>query len=107
MTDQFDAEGDWLRLHEIEMELDKTDPRESPPYRNARVKLNREKRRILRRMEGADPMCAVAGKLKDGKLRYNQLTEEEKRIYRVKKSVLRILQLIDKSTGPKWWEQYK
>lgn len=98
---------DPLRLHVIEMELDKTDPRESPPYRSKRQKLNREKARILRRMEGKDPMCTVAGKLKNGGLHYNDLSERQKAQYRVKKQVLRILEAFDKSTGPKWWERYK
>ena len=98
---------DQLRLHVIEMELDKTDPRESPPYRSDRQKLNREKKRILKRVEGKDPMCAVAGRQKNGKLQYNDLSEEQKVQYRMKKQVLRILEALGKSTGPKWWERYK
>lgn len=46
---------DRVRLHEIEMELDRTDLWEQAPYRNARRKLGREKDRILRRLEGKDP----------------------------------------------------
>lgn len=98
---------DWLRLHVIEGELDKTDPRESPPYRSDRQKLNREKKRILKRMEGKDPMCAVAGKLLNGKRKYHNLKKKEREQYRMKKQVLRILEAVDKSRGPKWWERYK
>lgn len=39
-----------IRLHEIERELDKTDLREIPPYRNNRRKLNREKTRLRKKL---------------------------------------------------------
>lgn len=50
-----------VRLHEINQELDKTDTWENPPYRNARRKLNREKARIIKRLEGKDPNWFVEG----------------------------------------------
>lgn len=52
---------DRIRLHEIEMELDRTDLWELSPYRNKRRKLNREKKRIIRRMKGEDPSWFAAG----------------------------------------------
>ena len=91
------------RLHEIERELDKTDPRESPPYRSVRAKLNREKSRLLRKLEGNDPIRFVLGE--EGC--YNSLTKNQKELYRVKKRVLDILTVLKKAEGPEWWEKFK
>ena len=98
---------DTLRLQEIEHELDKTAPWEDPPFRTSRAKLEREKERIYARIEGRDPMCAVFGKLESGEKRYRDLNANDKKTYRMKKSVLRILKVIKKSKGPEWWERYK
>ena len=61
---------DRVRLHEIERELDKTDVFESPPYRNSRRKLNREKKRILLRLSGGDPNWFSEGAGSKGKDAY-------------------------------------
>lgn len=42
------------RLAEIELELDKTDNWENPPYRNCRRQLNSERARLIRQKEGRD-----------------------------------------------------
>ena len=52
---------DSSRLREIERELDKTSPWEGAPYRQWRQKLNRERKRILKRMNGMDPRWFAKG----------------------------------------------
>lgn len=69
---------DRVRLHIIDRELDNTDP--DGPFRVRRQKLNREKKRILRKLGGKDPRWfAVGGGKKD---------------YRMKKAIISILEEI-------------
>ena len=84
-----------VRLHEIEMELDKTGPRENPPYRNKRRKLNREKIRLWDELY-PNPTTSP------------QLIAERKEqvIPNNKKQVVKILQILKKKTSMgKKWEQ--
>ncbi len=62
-----------LRL--IELELDKTDTWEDPPYRNDRRKLNRERDRIIRRHQGKDLRFKVTGRKKVYGLTSDELEE--------------------------------
>ena len=50
---------DRLRLYIIERELDNTNP--DGPFRVGRQRLNREKKRILQRLEGRDPRWFAVG----------------------------------------------
>jgi len=75
------------RLHMIEQELDNTDP--DGPYRVSRQKLNRERRRILRRMSGRDPRWSVLGKSIGG------VPLEKRDIHAVKKAVVGILNILE------------
>lgn len=84
------------RLHEIERELDKTDLRENPPYRNGRRKLNREKTR-LRKLCGLYSLSANPRP----KSRSKSLSP-----LRIKRQVVQILKELEPLTK-KRWEQYK
>ena len=77
---------DRLRLHIIERELDNVDP--DGPFRISRQKLNREKKQILRRMEGKDPRW-FAGVGKGG------IPKRKQQNYQLKKKVITILDEIE------------
>ncbi len=71
---------DRLRLHIIERELDNTNP--DGPFRVGRQRLNREKKRILQRLEGRDPRWfATGGREMD---------------YRMKKAIITIMNEIER-----------
>lgn len=84
-----EAVDDRSRLREIERELDRTDPREGGPYRNKRRKLNRERERIIRRLEGMDPMYFATGEVGRPAPRSNQ-----RNAYALKKEVVSILEAL-------------
>jgi hypothetical protein len=81
---------DRLRLHIIERELDNTNP--DGPFRVGRQKLNREKKRILRRLEGRDPCWFATGGGKED--------------YQMKKSVVTILNEIKRRPNAKLPKDY-
>ena len=78
---------DRTRLHEIEMILDETGP--DSPYRVSRQRLNREKERILKRLNGKDPRWFASGKKKGGVLR------EHLKSYGTKKTIIDILKILE------------
>jgi hypothetical protein len=92
---------DRIRLSEIEGELDKAAQWEDPPYRYARTKLVREKRRILERLAGEDPLSAIDD-LKPYQTKYQDLTDAQKERYRIHKHVSAILDELDRNRG---WEE--
>ena len=92
--------NDEARLHEIDMELDKTDTFESPPYRSARAKLKRERDRIIRRKEGRSP----AGLIGKG---FHEANRREKELYMTKKKVMEIVSEIEKDKSEKWYDKWK
>ena len=74
-----------IRIHEINMELDKTAPWEDPPYRYKRQKLNRERDRLIKRIKGRDPKWfAKGGGIND---------------YQMKREIVAIIQLITENGG--------
>lgn len=83
--------SDQARLHEIEMELDKTSPWESPPYRQYRQKLNRERDRLRARINGSDLLSSIG--VHTG--RYLDLSEEQKAQYRMNKQTRKIMEVIN------------
>jgi hypothetical protein len=71
----------------IEHELDNTDP--DGPYRVSRQRLNRERRRILRRISGRDPRWAILGKSRGG------VPIEKRDKYMIKKISIDILNILE------------
>lgn len=92
---------DAVRLHMIERELDDTGP--TGPYRGARQRLNRVKRRIWRRKRGKDPVVFATG----GKGSPKTLRGRERKNYRLKRQVVKMLDELDRRKLPEWWERYK
>lgn len=72
-----------MRLYIIEQELDNVE--QNSPFRVSRQKLNREKKRILQRMEGKDPRW-FAGVGKGGVPK-----GEKQDLYRMKKVIITML----------------
>jgi len=78
---------DRIRLHIINRELDNTNP--DGPFRVGRQQLNRERKRIIKRLGGRDPKWfAVRGK-KGG------MSHEEIKLYQTKKVIVGILDQLE------------
>ena len=58
--------NDPARLSEIERELDKTAPWEIPPYRSLRARLNRDRARIVKRMDRQGPLYHAGSAAQQG-----------------------------------------
>ena len=81
-----------IRLHEIDHELDKTDPWENPPYRSKRAKLIREQGKLTLIASGLHP--SQFADRSEGKT-YQELKSREKSQYRLKKQILRIKRILE------------
>ena len=96
---------DKIRLYEIELQLDNTDP--DGPYRTSRAKLEREKKRIYRRSQGLDPGYFSTGCRVDSKRRVKSGQLKE---YRLRKKIVDIRDCLEKHvTGsqPYYWQEIK
>jgi len=78
---------DRTRLSVIELELDNTTP--NGPYRVSRQRLNRERERILKRINGRDPRWFATNK-KEGKINENSLD-----LFNLKSQVIKIINIIE------------
>lgn len=74
---------DRARLQEIERELDNTNP--DGPYRVTRQKLNREKARILNRLEGRDPRWFATNRKEGG------VPTDKRELFSTKNTIVTIL----------------
>lgn len=97
--------SDQAKLYEIELELDREAPWEQGPYRSERYRLNRWRKRIIRRMQGRDPGSSVRHRSKPG----GGMRRDEYDDYLVKKSALLMLEELDRDEcpDPEWhWRNY-
>ena len=78
---------DRARLREVERELDDTSP--SGPYRVTRQKLNRERNRILSRLNGRDPRYFATNKKEGG------VPTDKRGLFRIKNVIVTILEELE------------
>ena len=78
---------DRARLREIERELDDTSP--SGPYRVTRQKLNRERARILSRLNGRDPRYFATNRKEGG------VPTDKRELFSTKNIIITILEELE------------